>query len=98
MSVTNRKKIANAKNLKKKFSGHDAKVIGTITIPDVDTVAVIGYCTGIMYNAIRDGVEEDYLHQFKAESQPLLCITEDGQQLLLLDGSYLFTERGIEDV
>ena len=52
---------------------------------------------GVLYTTVRDGKEEKYIHQFKAKDKPLLCVTPDGTQILLVGGAYDFTERGIVD-
>jgi hypothetical protein len=57
----------------------------------------IGEVLGIIYRTKRDGVMENYIHRFAKVSRPLLASTHDGKQLLLIGGSYNFTERGIVD-
>ena len=68
-----------------------------ITLPDYDTGLKVGKCCGIMYETIRDGKNEKYLHEFKKASQPDLAISHDGQQIFLIGGSYLFKDSGIND-
>lgn len=62
-----------------------------------DTVLKIGKVTGIMYETIRDGKTENYVHEFRRSSQPDLTVSHDGQQIVLLGGSYLFKDSGIND-
>jgi hypothetical protein len=82
-----------------RFTGHDAEVFGSIEFPNLDGVAVamIGECDGVLYTTVRDGKRERYIHEFEEKDKPLLCVTPDGRQLLLVGGNYRFTERGIVD-
>jgi hypothetical protein len=89
-----------AAKLFERFTGHDAEEVGTVEVrelKDGDVVAQIGKCDGILYTAVRDGVTERYIHEFAAKDRPLFCVTEDGRQILLIGGRYLFTEKGIVD-
>ena len=90
--------LERASKLYEDFSGHDAQVIGTaekMSVPD--TMLVIGELRGILYHTTRDGKASDYLHKFRKNSRPLLCVAPDGLQLFILGGSYEFTDAGIED-
>lgn len=90
--------IVRAKNLYKRFSGHDATKGKRIRIPELpDAVVCVGSVAGIMYDTVRDGRKEKYLHRFHASSRPLFCVAPDGSSLYLIGGSYSFTERGIVD-
>lgn len=85
------------------FTGHtDEFEIHKLNVPGfpekLKNLVVIGECTGLLYDSVRDGEVEKYIHQFKRKnSRPLFCITPDGNQIVLLGGAYKFTERGIED-
>jgi len=59
---------------------------------------VVGRCDGVLYTTVRDGAREKYIHKFKASDAPLLAISPDGCQILLIGGNYRFTERGIVDL
>lgn len=90
--------VNKAKVLYENFTGHDSEEIGHVekpTIPDV--LAVIGEIEAIAYNTIREGKKERYIHEFAKKSRPLFCVTPDGKQIVLIGGSYNFTERGIID-
>jgi hypothetical protein len=50
-----------------------------------------------LYTAIRDGVKECYIHEFKKSSRPELVAKSDGGMLALIGGKFRFTERGIVD-
>lgn len=90
--------IDRAAKLYSDFTGHDPEDLGDIQIPDPPRVAIaIGDCEGIIYNVVRDGKFERYIHKFKASARPLFCVSPDGKQLLLIGGDFEFTERGITD-
>jgi hypothetical protein len=90
--------LQKAKRRFTRFTGHDAEEVGRVEIPSLPKVAtVIGELDGVMYMTVRDGNEEKYVHEFKGTAKPLLCVSPDGAQLLIVGGSYLFTERGIVD-
>lgn len=89
--------IRKAIALFKDFRGENAEYIDTIDLPDYKEAIVVGYCDAIMYTTSRDGKIEKYIHKFKRKARPLLCASFDGKQLLLVGGSYDFTDRGIVD-
>lgn len=90
--------VRRAALLYERFTGHDAESIGEIEVPPLPKeVAVIGECDGVLYTTVRDGKTEKYIHEFAASDKPLLCVSPDGRQLLMVGGRYLFTERGIVD-
>lgn len=71
-----------------------------LNVVDVDiptVVACIGYVTAIDYNTTHGSEAQPYRHAFVKGSRPLLCVSPDGRQLILLGGRYKFTERGIVD-
>lgn len=91
--------IGRARNLYERFSGHDPEELGVIEIPPIPAeVAVIGVLDGVMYTTVRDGVKEKYIHKFRESDKPLLCVSPDARQLLVVGGAYVFTERGIVDL
>ena len=90
------KKINAAIDLFENFTGEKPEYLDRINLP-VDTVAMaIGHCDGVMYQTVRDGKTEKYIHKFKKGSRPVLAVSSDGKQLYILGGDYHFTERGIE--
>lgn len=90
--------IAQARKLGYEFSGHDPRKLRKIGVPNSPKIALaIGKVVGIAYEALRDGEVAKYYHPFKKSAQPLFCVSPDGHQLLLIGGSYNFTDRGIED-
>ena len=56
-----------------------------------------GHLGSIDYKTTHGRKVALYRHDFAAGSRPLLCVSADGRQLLLLGGRYKFTERGIVD-
>ncbi|HJW55870.1 MAG TPA: hypothetical protein VJ577_11400 [Burkholderiaceae bacterium] len=92
-----RAKVNSANKLFSEFTGHNGECF-SVEKPDMPNVAlVVGYLDGVMYETIRDGKTEKYLHRFKKKSRPLLCSSSDGKQLIVLGGAYDFTDRGIVD-
>ena len=88
-----------AADLYERFSGHDAEVLGRVKLPDLpEAAAVMGVCDGILYTTVRDGVEEKYIHKFRKSDAPLMAVSPDGKQILLIGGRYVFTDRGIVDL
>jgi hypothetical protein len=81
-----------------RFTGHEAETIGRVTVPPLPkSVAIIGDVTAICYRTVRDDREEDYIHEFSEKAAPMLGVSPDGKQLLLIGGNFTFTERGIVD-
>lgn len=80
------------------FTGHDAEEMGMFDLGPIPKVAVVvGELEAVIYNTVRDGKHERYIHKFKARARPMFAVSPDGRQLLLLGGDYDFTERGIVD-
>lgn len=84
------------------FTGHgDEFEIHRVKVPgfpgNLTKLVAIGECAGILYDTVRDGEPEKYIHRFRKGSRPLFCVTPDGNQIVLLGGAYKFTERGIVD-
>lgn len=91
-------RIAAASDLYTRFTGHDASERVVVDKPEFpDTLLAIGDIDGILYTTVRDGRVEKYIHKFKQNCRPLFCVSHDGKQIILLGGSYDFTERGIVD-
>lgn len=90
--------VRRAADLYERFTGHDAEEVGRVKVAALPKVAaLIGDCDGVLYTTVRDGKTERYIHKFKAADRPLLAVSPDGKQLLLIGGHYKFTERGIVD-
>lgn len=90
--------VARAASLYERFSGHQAEGVGVVDVPALPKVAAcVGELDGVMYTTVRDGIVEKYLHKFARDDKPLLCVSPDGTQLLLVGGRFRFTELGIVD-
>ncbi len=92
-----RSKINKAARLYEDFTGHDAEELGYVDFHNPEVALAIGDVLGIIYETVRDGVKERYIHQFKVKARPLFAVSYDGKQLYLLNGEFDFTERGIVD-
>ncbi len=96
--LSQRADVKRAASLYERFSGHEAEVVGKVRMPKPITVGVaIGKIAGIMYDTVRDGVAEKYIHKFAKKDAPMLVVSPDGKQIMLVGGRYTFTERGIVD-
>lgn len=90
--------LAKAARLYTDFSGRERLNVGKIKVPARPKILLsVGKIDGILYSAERDGRVEKYIHRFRRKSRPLLLVSPDGKQLVLLGGAYNFTERGIVD-
>lgn len=93
--------VAEAARKFENFTGHQAKTLIETDLPSVKTGLVVGELDLIGYRVKRDGIEGGrlaaYDHVFSKKSRPLLAVSKDGKQLLIVGGRYEFTEAGIED-
>lgn len=80
------------------FTGHDADESVIVEIPEVGEAWVLGELTEVRYRTVRDGEEEFYKHPFRPESRPLLAVSHDGEQLLIVGGNYKVLDTGINDM
>lgn len=98
IKLSTRKDIQKAADLYERFSGHDAEILGKIKVRALPRVAIgIGIVDEIQYTTVRDGKTEKYRHPFRAADKPILAVSPDGKQILILAGNYRFTELGIVD-
>ncbi len=81
----------------RRFSGHNPRQDDVIRVNMSDVVAKVGKLEGVIYSAVRDGKREKYLHEFKGNSQPVLAVSDDGEQIYIVAGRYKFTSRGFVD-
>jgi hypothetical protein len=90
-------KIKEASALYEDFTGHKADhyTKREINLPEV--ALQFGLCDGIMYETVRDGEIEHYVHKFKKSARPIIAASFDGKSLHLVGGNYRFTNRGIVD-
>jgi hypothetical protein len=91
------KDLSKAKKLLKDFSGHDVSEVLQIDEPKDKTGLVVGQLLGVPYRAVKNGKADNYYHEFKPKSRPLLVASSDGKTLRIVGGRFEFTRRGIED-
>jgi hypothetical protein len=87
-----------ADDLLASFTGERATKELKVSARPIKTGLVVGKLSGVMYEATRDGVTDQYFHKFKKSARPLLISDHDGSQLGIVGGRFRFTERGIVDV
>lgn len=92
-----RKSIHAAIALYRSFREKEPQRISVVDFDVPEAVAVIGYVEAIKYRTTHGEKTELYEHPFQRGSRPLLAVSSDGRQLLLLGGRYRFTARGIVD-
>ena len=86
------------KSLYRGFMNRAPERAQKITVKALPKVALaIGKVSRLYYVSNRDGTVVEYRHDFATGSRPLLAVSHDGTQLVLLGGAYRFTERGIVD-
>lgn len=81
----------------KQFTGHEPDYIDEIPLQAPDVGYKFGMCDGLMYETVRDGKVEHYIHKFKKRCRPALFSTHDGSSIHLLGGAYEFLDSGIND-
>jgi hypothetical protein len=64
----------------------------TIEQPAQVQALVVGEVHGISYIAAVS--KEKYFHKFGPGARPLLVVSEDGSQAIMVGGNYKFTDRG----
>lgn len=89
--------VQKAVTLFESFREAAPRRIGVVKMAIPKAVAVMGYVEGIDYRTTHGGKVTLYHHDFEPGSRPLLAVSANGRQLLLLGGRYEFTERGIVD-
>ncbi len=93
-----RSDVKRAASRYRRFTGHEPETLGSISVPSLPkAVTCIGDLDFVGYTAIRDGQVQSFIHKFAAKDKPLLCVSPDGKQIILVGGHYTFTERGIVD-
>lgn len=89
--------VKAAVKLYESFRERKPRRIGHASFKVPAAVACMGYVEGIDYRTTHGKKVTLYHHDFAPGSRPLLAVSSDGKQLLLLGGRYQFTERGIVD-
>lgn len=89
--------VKQAVELFESFRERKPTRIGRVTLKVPTVVAAMGYVEGIDYRTTHGKKTELYHHDFAPGSRPLLAVSADGRQILLMGGRYKWTERGIVD-
>lgn len=93
-----KKAIRAAVELFAAFREKQPRRIKVVEFDVPEAVLVIGHVEEICYRTTHGDKLVRYRHPFQSGSRPLLCVSSDGKQLLLLGGRYQFEERGIVDI
>lgn len=91
------RELDQADDLLNSFAGRSGREILAVKERPIKTGLVVGNVLGVMYETVRDGKTENYCHEFKRKSRPLLVASHDGARIGIVGGRYRFTDRGIED-
>jgi hypothetical protein len=91
------KEVRAAVELYESFREKKPKRLKVIDVKIPRVVVHIGYLEAFDYRTTHGTELALYKHEFARGSRPLLCVSSDGTQLLLLGGRYHFTERGVVD-
>lgn len=91
------KKVSAGKKLYEDFREENAEKVQEFAFDVPEVVIEIGSLDTVEYTTRRGGKIEHYRHEFREKSRPLLAVSEDGKQLMIVGGRYRFTERGIVD-
>jgi len=92
-----RRQVERAVKLYRDFTGEEPETFEEMDMPNYDTVICVGTVDGILYTTRRDHKTESYIHEFEENARPLLCVTHDGQAMVILGGGFTFTEAGFVD-
>lgn len=92
-----KKQLSQAVALFESFREKRPRKLATLKVSIPNVVACMGYLQGIDYQTTHKGKVTLYHHDFSDGSRPLLCVSGDGRQLMLLGGHYKWDERGVVD-
>jgi hypothetical protein len=79
------------------FSGHAASELQRVHVPDKKVFLVVGELLAVAYGTVRAGQYDEWHHEFRKRSRPLLAVSHDGRSLSIVGGRFEFTDAGIED-
>lgn len=92
-----RRQVAQAVELYESFREKRPRKLKRLNVSVPRVVACMGHVEGIDYRTTHGKKVTLYHHDFAPGSRPLLCVSADGRQLLLLGGRYEWDGRGIVD-
>lgn len=90
-------KVKKGVGLYGKFREENPEQVREVSFPVPEVIIEIGTLDTVEYTTRRGGKVECYRHEFAQRSKPMLAVSEDGKQLMIIGGRYKFTERGIVD-
>jgi hypothetical protein len=93
----NSTELKQAVELYTSFREAKPKRVDVVEMEHPSVVMVIGHLESVDYRTTHGGKLQLYRHDFARGSRPLLCVSADGEQLVLVGGRYTFTEDGIVD-
>jgi hypothetical protein len=79
------------------FTGHSASELQRVHVPDKKVFLVVGELLAVAYGTVRAGQYDEWHHEFRKRSRPLLAVSHDGRSLSIVGGRFEFTDAGIED-
>lgn len=79
------------------FTGHSVKHVDELKVADNRHFWKLGDLVAVAYDCTRDGRREKYLHEFNRKSRPILAVSHDGKQLVVIGGKFEVTDAGIVD-
>jgi hypothetical protein len=79
------------------FTGEAGDILERVQIPERKVFLVVGELVALAYGAVRNGVYDEWEHEFRKRSRPLLAVSHDGRSLSIVGGRFEFTDAGIED-
>ena len=92
-----RQQLAQAVTLYESFREKRPRKLAHVKFKLPKVVANMGYVEYIGYRTLHGKKTTLYEHPFAIGSRPILAVSSDGRQLMLLGGLYKFTDRGIVD-
>ena len=92
-----KKELSQAVTLFKSFREKNPVKLAKLRVTLPKVVACMGHVEAIEYRTTHGRKVTLYKHPFAAGSRPLLCVSANGRQLMLLGGRYKWTDRGIVD-
>jgi hypothetical protein len=97
LSKSVQRQLRTAIDLYSRFRNQPARKVAHVELSVPEVVLVVGHLEYVGYRT-TDGRElKLYQHDFAPGSRPILAVSADGKQLVLLGGRYQFTHRGIVD-